>query len=255
MTFPHNVEPLPTRHRRRATHARRRPSAWNILLGLFGELLITAGVIIALFVVWQVYYTDILGERDAAEHISAFESVAVTVPEKDTPAEERRDPAPQELPEGQFGVLYVPRWGEDYQVPIAEGTGHDIIDNGYVGHYTNTQAPGEIGNFALAGHRQSRGKPFRYVDELQEGDALVVRTKEHFYVYRVNLHRIVYPNQTEVLAPNPYDPTAAPEIATMTLTTCHPLWQISERWIVHADLDYWSEVSDGYPQELMRGDS
>lgn len=246
-------EPLPTGHRHRATHSRppRRPSAGNILLGFVGELLITAGVLLGLFVVWQVYYTDIIGQREAAQHIEQFEAAAPTAPPQ--VAEEHRDLAPAEFAEGQFGLLYVPRWGEDYRMPIAEGTGPEIIDEGYVGHYPKTQMPGEVGNFALAGHRQSQGKPFRYVEDLEEGDPIVVRTEEHFYVYRVAVDRIVFPNQTEVLAPNPYDSGQEPSVATLTLTTCHPLWSVRERWIVHAELDYWTKVSDGRPADLPEG--
>src|SRR5699024_11241677 len=104
--------PLPTRHRRRTTHSRPRPSSGNVLLGFIGDLLITAGVLIGLFVVWQVYYTDVIGQRAASEHIEQFES---GLPEVSSDvAEENREEAPVALGEGQFGVLYVPRWGEDY---------------------------------------------------------------------------------------------------------------------------------------------
>lgn len=251
MTSVSHAEPLPTRHRRRVTHSRPRPSAGNILLGIIGELLITAGVLIGLFVVWQVYYTDVIGQREASEHLTEFESTIPEVPSG--VAEEHRGVAPAESGEGQFGVLYVPRWGEDYRMPIAHGTGPEVIDEGLIGHYPKTQLPGEIGNFALAGHRQSRGKPFRYVEELQDGDPIIVRTEEHFYVYRVASNRIVYPTQTEVLAPNPYDPGSEASTAVLTLTTCHPLWSVRERWIVHAELDYWTKVSDGRPADLPEG--
>src|SRR5690625_4941137 len=124
-------EPLPTRHRRRTTHSRPRPSAGNILLGFIGELLITAGVLVGLFVVWQGYYTDIIGQREAAGCLEQLEESFAPVP--DGVGEENRDLAPLELASGQFGVLYVPRWGEDYRVPIAEGTGPEVIDHGIVG--------------------------------------------------------------------------------------------------------------------------
>lgn len=236
---------------RRLTHAKPRPSVGSVIIGFIGELLITAGVLVGLFVVWQVYYTDVIGDREAAIHLEAFAAEAPEV--HDGIAEEHRGPAPEENGEGQFAVLYVPRWGEDYEMPISSGTDSSIIDEGYIGHYETTQLPGEVGNFALAGHRQSRGKPFRYVEELKDGDPLIVRTKEHFYVYRVARDRIVTPNQVEVLAPNPYEPEEDPDVSILTLTTCHPLWSIRERWIVHAELDYWTEVDDGRPADLPEG--
>lgn len=244
-------EPLPTRVQRPATHTKPRPSVGNTLLGFVGEILITAGLIIGLFVVWQVFYTDILGQQKATAHLEAFESSLPAIP--DAVAPENRDLAPTEFADGQFGVLYVPRWGDDYRMPIAEGEELEILDNGYVGHYPKTEMPGEIGNFALAGHRQMHGKPFRYVEDLQEGDPIIVRTEKHFYVYRMTSHRIVLPHQTEVISPNPIALGEEPTTAMLTLTTCHPLWSIRERWIVHAELDYWTSVSDGRPADLPEG--
>lgn len=245
-------EPLPTRKTRRAHHGRRRPSAGSIIVGVFGELLITAGVIIGLFVVWQVYWTDVIGARDAANHIEQFEQNLPPVP--DAVAPENRDDAPvATLKEGSIGTLFVPRWGDDYQVPITEGVGLDVLNNGYVGHYPDTQLPGEVGNVAIAGHRQSYGKPFRHVDDLKEGDPLIVMTADSFYVYRVIDHEIVDPSQTRVIAANPYDPGAPAEDQLLTLTTCHPLWSIKERWIVHAELDYWVDRSEGRPADLPEG--
>lgn len=244
-------DPLPTSSSRRATHSKPRPSAGNVLLGFLGELLITAGVLIGLFVVWQVYYTDIIGQREAAGYLEELEGTFTQVP--DAVGQENRDVAPPELASGQFGVLYVPRWGEDYRVPIAEGTEPEVIDHGIVGHYPQTEAPGQVGNFALAGHRQSRGKPFRYVEQLQIGDPIIVRTQDNFYVYRVSGNRIVKPTQSEVLAANPIEPDQPATIPMLTLTTCHPLWSISERWIVHAELDYWMPVAEGRPADLPEG--
>ncbi|MPV49193.1 MULTISPECIES: class E sortase [unclassified Pseudactinotalea] len=245
-------EPLPSRKSRRAHHGRRRASVGSIIVGVFGELLITAGLIIGLFVVWQVYWTDVIGAREAAGHIEVFEQSLPPVP--DTVAPEQTGDAPvASVKEGSIGVLYVPRWGEDYRMPITDGVGLDVLNDGYVGHYPETQVPGELGNFALAGHRQTHGKPFRYVEELKEGDPLIVQTKDAFYVYRVSSHEIVKPTDTRVIAANPFDPGAAPEQQLLTLTTCHPLWSIKERWIVHAELDYWTDLSDGRPADLPEG--
>lgn len=252
---PGTPEPLPTRVRLPSTHHRPRPSVGMVLLGVLGELLITAGVVVGLFVVWQVYYTDVIGNREAAVHVEAFRQEFVPVP--DQVAQERREPAPvavaAEVGDGDLGLLYVPRWGADYAMPIGEGVGSSVIDGGYVGHYPKTEAAGEVGNFALAGHRQTRGAPFRYVENLVEGDPIIVQTKDHFYVYRVASHRIVTPDQVEVLAPNPFSPGAAATEAVLTLTTCHPLWSIKERWIVHAELDYWTDASEGRPVDLPEG--
>ena len=248
-------EPLPAHTRRRATHQRPRPSVGMVLLGFVGELLITAGLFVGLFVVWQVYYTDIIGQREAAGHIETVLKDYAPVP--DAVAPERREPPPPppppEVGDGDVGLLYVPRWGDDYVMPIGEGVGPSIIDEGYVGHYPTTEMPGENGNFALAGHRQTRGAPFRSVEKLEVGDPIIVQTKDYFYVYRMTSHRIVRPDQSEVIASNPFDPGAAATESVLTMTTCHPLWSIAERWIVHAELDYWTKASDGRPADLPEG--
>src|SRR5690625_3047013 len=103
-------------------HAKPRPSVGNVLLGFLGELLITAGVLVGLFVVWQVYYTDVIGHREATVHIASF--VDTDTPEVGMEvAEKQYGPAPDESTSGPFGILYVPPWGETYQMPIHEGTG------------------------------------------------------------------------------------------------------------------------------------
>ena len=153
--------------------------------------------------------------------------------------------------------MYVPRWGADWRFPIAEGIGApEVLDAGYVGHYPSTQLPGEIGNFALAGHRQSHAKPFYGVDRLETGDAIVVETAQAWYVYTVTESYVVAPTETSTCSP----PTRATREPTrpsgsITLTTCHPLWSTRERWIVHGVLDHWVDRADGRPAELIEQES
>ena len=80
----------------------------------------------------------------------------------------------------------MPRWGHDYQQPISEGTNREKVLNVLgIGHYSGIAMPGAVGNFAVAAHRTTYGKPFSRINELQVGDALVVRTERTWYVYRV----------------------------------------------------------------------
>lgn len=51
-----------------------------------------------------------------------------------------------------FSRIYIPRLGPDYQYAVLAGTSQDVLAAG-PGHYMDTQAPGELGNFAIAGHR------------------------------------------------------------------------------------------------------
>lgn len=228
---------------------RRKASA----VGVLGELLITAGVIVALFAVWQVLWTDVTAGRAATGHIEVFEEMLPVSPEQ--PGSPQTGPPPEEPAPAAgetFATMFVPRWGADWEFPIAEGVGRpDVLDAGFVGHYPTTQLPGEVGNVALAGHRQSYAKPFYGVDSLEVGDEIVVQTAQAWYVYRVTESYITDPTDVAVLAPVPGDPGAEATERTLTLTTCHPLWSTRERWIVHGVLDHWIDRSDGRPAELI----
>lgn len=230
---------------------RRSPGA--SVVGVVGELLITAGVIVALFVVWQVFWTDIEGGQEAASNIQTFEESLPISPEQ---AGEPQDGAPPEEPApaaGEaFATMFVPRWGSGWQFPIAEGVGRlDVLDAGYVGHYPDSALPGAVGNLALAGHRQSHAKPFYGVAELEVGDPIIVQTAQAWYVYRVTESYVVLPTDVDVIAANPADPGAEATERLITLTTCHPLWSTRERWIVHGVLDYWVDREDGRPSDLI----
>lgn len=240
---------------RHASPTRAKPSIPSRIIGGFGELLITAGVLVGLFVVWQAFWTDVQGQQLAAEHNQQFEEAfgdpadGIGEPRYDEPPAESIGPDP-------WARLYVPRWDNlDTPIPIAEGVDRrNILDRNFAGHYEETALPGEIGNFSLAAHRQSYGKAFYGVHDLQMGDSLIVETDNAFYVYKITVNElIVRPTDVFVIAPNPLEPDQPADKRMMTLTTCHPLWSTAERWIVHAELDHWVDRNDGIPIELSEG--
>src|SRR5690625_3151730 len=243
---------------RRATarpDPRRRPPRRGVgsrIAGIFGEILITLGVLLGLFVVWQVWWTDVVAHRAAAESIQGWGS---TLHEsEDEIGEPRYDEPPLETPVAagvQFATMYVPAWGQEWSYPIAAGVDYaTVLDNGFVGHYTETALPGQLGNFGLAGHRQSYGRPFHGVDKLSAGDEIIVRTANAWYVYHVSDYEIIKPHEVDVLAPVPRQPGVQPTERMITLTTCHPLWSIAERYVVYGELDHWVDPADGYPETL-----
>lgn len=236
----------------------RRRSVGAAIVGVLGELLITAGVLVGLFVVWQLWWTDVVAVRHQQEVLHALEWEP-PAPVKDAPPEPRRD-APPVDPEPAFGEvfaqLYVPRFGPDYVAPIAGGVDRrQILDVIGVGHYPGTAMPGDLGNFSTAGHRTSYGKPYNLIADLQPGDPIVVRTATTWYVYRMTTSEIVYPKQVEVIAPVPGlkagDPVPELTQRLMTMTACHPMFSARQRFVVHAEFDYWIPVTDGVPQELV----
>ncbi|WP_141244232.1 class E sortase [Dietzia natronolimnaea] len=161
--------------------------------GVLGEVLVTLGVVLALFVVYQVWWTDL----DAARAQSAADAdldrqwdtadnprMRGGVPEDAEDAEER-DPALSGLADGTaFARLYIPAFGSDYRFAVVSGTSDAALETG-PGHYTGTQGPGQPGNFAVAGHRVGRGSPFNDLDALRSCDALVYATADRWLIYRV----------------------------------------------------------------------
>lgn len=242
----------------------------RIAVGVLGELLITAGVLVLLFVAWELWWTNL--EADATQNDAAatlvqqFEVSAGPGEQTDSsPAEQTNSsPAKQaaddlaefgEPPaaaggEGTFGVLYVPRFGDDYARPVSDGVGLDVLNTLGIGHYPDTQLPGEPGNFALAGHRQTHGQVFFNIDQLTDGDRLYVQTVEGFYQYRYRSTEIVTPSTVEVLAPVPHQPGAEPTESVLTLTSCHPLYTTRERIIAYAVLESFRPADAGPPDAI-----
>lgn len=263
---------------RHASVRRRRPSrgarvAYGVV-GVLGELLITLGVLVLAFLVWQLWWTDVEGNRAQAEVVRELPRLEVPTAAPSAEASSgplvatpRRDDPPVMADVDHtttFATIQVPRWDGEPERPVSEGVDRaHVLDVLGVGHYPGTAMPGDVGNFAMAAHRTTFAKPFNRIAELQEGDAIVVRTAtvdggpgtDTWYVYRVTSSQIVYPSQTEVIAPVPGEPGAAPTARSITLTTCHPMFSARQRFVVHGVLDYWAPVADGTPAELLEGAS
>ena len=159
----------------------RRRSALDRVLSGFGELLITVGVVVALFLVWQLWWTGFDANKKAEAHTTAFHETQVDSPKTEGTKHTEDPPVPDETAYGEtIGMLIVPKWYgvTNNNMPIVEGTGSDVLDQAAAGHYPETQQVGEIGNFALAGHRRTNGNSFLRIDTLEEGDEIVVATKD-----------------------------------------------------------------------------
>jgi sortase A len=204
--------------------------------GWAGELLVTLGVLVLLFAAWQLWWTDVVSNRAQNQIVTALEEEFAREGVTATPEPVPANGIPAALgDDGAFAVLRVPRFGADYARPVIEGTGRDVLALG-IGHYVGTAGPGQVGNFALAGHRTTYGRPLHDIDRLADGDLVVVETAATVHVYEVASREIVLPSDIEVIAPVPSDAAAAPTEAMLTLTSCHPKFAATERFIVHARL-------------------
>lgn len=254
----------PTPSRRSPAHAaprssKRRRKVVDVLLTGVGELLITAGLVIGLFLVWQLWWTGIEANEKAEAATKTFVTTQEDSP-KVSGTKHYEDPPPfAQVGYGEtIGMLVVPKWYglTNNNMPIQEGIGSDVLDQAAAGHYPDTQQVGEVGNFAVAGHRRSNGNSFRRVDLLEPGDEIIVSTKDTWYVYTVESYEIVLPSQTEVIAPVPGQPEVAATDRYLTMTTCHSEtvgeWGNDHRWIVHAKFSYWMPRSEGRPESVLQ---
>lgn len=222
-------------------------ASWPVrVVGVLGELLITAGVLVLLFLVWQLWWTDVVAGRAQAQEVTRIErSFAAPTP---TPTDDRVHLA---APTGEaFALIRVPRFGSGWVRPVIEGTTADILAQG-VGHYPGTALPGAVGNFAVAGHRTTYGAPFNRIDTLRTGDRVVIETATAYDVYVVRSHEVVRPTQVDVVAPVPDRPGAVPTGRWLTMTSCHPKFSAAHRWVVHAELDQTYPRAGGLPAAVL----
>ncbi len=153
-----------------------------------GEAFITLGVVLLLFVVYQLYWTDVVSAGKQADATTALDQqwAGADKPVIAAPA----DAGPQRtssysVAQGEgFAKMYIPSFGADYQFTVLEGTDPATLEAG-PGHYEGTALPGQAGNFSVAGHRVGNGAPFNDLDLLQSCDAIVTETADAWYVYRV----------------------------------------------------------------------
>ncbi|MCF2707221.1 class E sortase [Arcanobacterium haemolyticum] len=232
---------------------KRKKRGWGYrITGFVGELMITAGVFLMLFIVWQVWWTDIGANRLQQQEIAGL---GWSEPVK-TPVTASAGDPPIFTTDGQtgstIGTIKIPRFGADWQYMVKEGTSlEEVLDRGSFGHYTETQNLGELGNFALAAHRQTYGAPMKHVQDLQIGDSIIMETETAYYVYKVSDSYIVRPDEIDVIAAVPRQPEIAPTERYLTITTCHPPFVSNERWIINAKYDHWVSKSEGMPAELI----
>lgn len=235
---------------------------------MVGELLITVGVLTLLYVGWQLWIGDLIygAQRNEAgrelsqewEQAVSSPSPTASTPGSSTPSATTPPAEPVILAEPSdgevFGIMHIPRFGADYQVPMAGGVSRSgTLDPIGIGHYPGTQMPGEVGNFALAAHRTTYGKPFNRIAELRVGDAIIVETADGWYTYRFRTLEYVQPTEVEVLLPVPQAPDAPAGSRYITLTSCSPMFSIAERIVAYGVFESFTPRASGPPASLTDG--
>lgn len=239
--------------RKRKRAARRRRVS---VIGVLGELFMTAGVVVLLFLGWQLWVNDLFvssSQQAEAQELSQTwskgEGVAVAPADRPDPGEPAVAAAPGNAV--AFATLIIPRFGADYARPVAEGVGLvDVLNTHSVGHYPGTQMPGAIGNSAFAAHRTGWGSPFFDIDKLQVGDSLYLESEAGWYRYVFRSLEYVTAAGVGVLDPVPQFAGAAATDRILTLTSCNPIYTADERIIAYSVYDTWYPRADGAPVEI-----
>ena len=245
------AEPM-TRARARAA-AKKRPRRRLSVVGVLGELLITAGVLVLLFLGWQQWLGDIIaGNQLYGQSVQQSQQwIKAAGPDK-----QQTDPAAPpvisaSLATGKtFGILYVPRFGSGYARPIAQGTGLAVLNQGNLGHYPTTQMPGAVGNFMVASHRKAYGGDLEHINDLRVGDHIFVGTADGWYQYSFRNLQYVVPTDVAVLDPVPDQPGLQPGDRMITLQSCNPFFSTAERIMAYGSFDTFYPIAGGPPAEI-----
>lgn len=207
----------------RVRRGSRRGSRVLLVVGL---LLILSGLSVLGWVGWQYWGTNIVAQR---EHERLREQIVQ--------GWESGDDAT--VIKG-VGLLRVPRFGEDFEVPILNGDDDATLAKG-VGRYTEGAKPGQVGNLVLSGHRVTHGEPFRNFLELRKGDTVEVETRKHVFTYRLRQNgdqtRVPFTTSWPLWpVPDPQGEGQEPTQALLTLVTCSELFHTDDRNVVVGEL-------------------
>jgi sortase A len=229
-----------------------------------GELAMTFGVLILLFVVYELYFTGIATEHaqdNLQKQFTAARSAGVT---------------PSTAPALGAGIaeMYAPALGSrtGWHFIVVEGTGESQLAKG-PGHFeyppdlarelgiskpiadgsTPSAFPGQVGNVVISGHRTTHAHPFFNANRFAPGDAVILETSTTWYVYAVTSTESVLPTDVAVTFPVPDHPGVKPTQQLLTLTTCNPRYSASHRLVIHAVLAYSQPLSAGDPAAFATG--
>ncbi|WP_327718166.1 class E sortase [Streptomyces sp. NBC_00490] len=231
------------------THAPRRRGMGPIAtaVSVFGELLITAGLILGLFVVYSLWWTNVIADRAAGKQADKV---------RDNWAQDR-GPGALNTRNG-IGFLHVPAMGGG-EVLVEKGTSSKQLNDGVAGYYTDPvkatlPMSGKDGNFSLAAHRDGHGAKFHNIDKIDKGDAIVFETKDKWYVYKTYA---ILPETSKynvkVLGAIPKESGKKKAGKYITLTTCTPVYTSRYRYVVWGELVRVEKVdSERTPPKELR---
>lgn len=205
-----------------------------LAVSVFGELLITAGLILGLFVVYSLWWTNVVADRAADKQGDKVRDNW----SKDTGTD--TGPGALDTKDG-IGFLHVPAM-KNGEVLVEKGTETSVLNDGVAGYYTDPikaalPTTGKDGNFTLAAHRDGHGAKFHNIDKVRKGDPIVFETKDKWYVYKVyDILPETSKYNVKVLAQVPKESGRKRAGHYITLTTCTPVYTSRYRYVVWGEL-------------------
>jgi len=214
--------------------------------------LVAAGLAMLGYVGWQFFGTNIVSERHQQETVEALQDAWREAPPAVVEGDGAAGDGPGGIPGGEpaevalgeaSALIRIPRFGDDYVMPVLEGVADDVLARGF-GHFEDSTRAGGRGNYALAAHRVTHGEPLRDMPSLRPGDEVVVETRDTVFTYVLDTDPNdlvvtfrdvwVVAERPENPAPGGVGPVDDPHL--ITLTTCAELFHTDERMIAFGHL-------------------
>lgn len=212
-----------------------RRSVGSRIVTAIGVLMIVGGLSVLGWVGWQLWGTNVVSQRTQAAVVEDIERTWA-----------RGEDTVERAESTAGAILRVPRFGDDYAIPILAGTSDAVLSSG-IGHFDDTAGPGQKGNFALAAHRITHGEPFRRMPELAPGDEVIVETRTKRFVYVLDTGgddlTVDFTEGwvVDTVPKNPREgglqPDQRPGQRLITLTTCAELFHTDDRLAAFGHLD------------------
>ncbi|MER5538744.1 class E sortase [Streptomyces mirabilis] len=230
-----------------AAPKRRGASRIAMAVSILGELLITAGLVLGLFVVYSLWWTNVVADRKADKQGDKV---------RDNWAQDKSGPGALDTKDG-IGFLHVPSM-KNGEVLVEKGTSTKVLNDGVAGYYIDPvkatlPMTDKTGNFTLAAHRDGHGAKFHNIDKIKKGDPIVFETKDDWYVYKVfSILPETSKYNVKVLQSLPKQSGRTKPGHYITLTTCTPVYTSEYRYIVWGELERVQKVDSARtpPKEL-----
>ena len=176
-------------------------------MGKFRRIFGVTLILIGIGIIGSVAYKKIVPSHKQNELLQVFENQL-----SEAKNEEDSESVSLEAINGYTPIAIMEIPSIKLKQPVVDGTGEDVIKY-FLGRFPELAMPGEVGNFAVAGHRVSDfTDAFINLYKVKVGDEVIVTTKDGRFTYQVDNSFIVDPDQVEVLDDADYE--------KITLITC-----------------------------------